>query len=292
MPFRNLIPTSLIAALSASPVGAASRPPDVLKPSSAWNVNYGGDGCRLVRSFGTGEDIVFLIFDRFAPGQGFKLILAGKQFSSTSGKAQVRFGPSEAEQSLDFLAGDLGERRPAFIFRGTNNVDGAQGKLNDGDWAPPEPIPAERFAAIRQLTIGRPLRHPLVLEIGSMKGSFAALDKCIDNLLVTWGIDPAVNATLSRRPRPKNNPGRWITNEDYPSAARWRGAQGMVEFRLSVDATGKPSACYIQQSPRPPEFDAAVCNAMKRRASFDPALDKDGKPVASFFKSSVLFLMD
>ena len=54
---------------------------------------------------------------------------------------------------------------------------------------------------------------------------------------------------------------------------------------------GKPSACHIQQSASPPEFSKAVCDAMMRRAHFEPALDKDGKPVASYYRSSVIFLM-
>ena len=38
-------------------------------------------------------------------------------------------------------------------------------------------------------------------------------------------------------------------------------------------------------------FDDAVCAAMMKRARFDPALDKDAKPIKSYWRTSVRFQM-
>ena len=124
-----------------------------------------------------------------------------------------------------------------------------------------------------------------------MKAPFAALDKCMDELLVRWGVDVARHTTLFRRVVPVESPANWLKNSDYPESARFKGAQGIVNFRLSIDDVGKATACHIQQSTRPPEFDTAVCKALMRRARFKPALDKDEKPLASYYRGTVVFSM-
>lgn len=68
-----------------------------------------------------------------------------------------------------------------------------------------------------------------------------------------------------------------------------QGKRAIVHFRLNVDAAGQPTACHIQQSTRPKAFDDAVCKAIMRNARFDPALDAEGQPVASYWLNSVVF---
>lgn len=232
------------------------------------------------------------MFDRFAPGQNFKLLVAGARLNSlgTAEAAELRFGPNEQMQKVAFFQGDLGKGRPALIFRGTLSLEGKSKPKSKPDGVPAEPIGSDRIAAVNALTIGTPLRRPVRLALGSMRAPFAALDKCTDDLLVRWGVDPVRHATLTREATPKVDPSHWITSNDYPSTALMRGAQGIVDFRMSVDENGSPTGCHIQQSTRPPEFDTTVCKVMMKHAQFLPALDKDGKPFADFFRSSVTFV--
>lgn len=107
----------------------------------------------------------------------------------------------------------------------------------------------------------------------------------------SWGIDRQTLDTIATHPRPIKSLGTWVLPSDYPSGLQRKGAQGLVQFRLTVDVDGKPSACHIQKSTRPAEFDRAVCKAMMRRARFEPATDKDGNPVAYYWRNAVRFEM-
>jgi hypothetical protein len=42
-----------------------------------------------------------------------------------------------------------------------------------------------------QLSVDLSRRYSVQLELGPMKGPLVALDKCTDDLITTWGLDPA-----------------------------------------------------------------------------------------------------
>lgn len=268
-----------------------------LEPSSNWMIDYADDSCRLSRQFGTDKDTVVAIFTKFAPGEEFQLTMVGKlvELQGVTRKASVKFGPAETEQQLKFGIGNLGNDMPALIFldqisiAAPEEVDKKNGKKAATGKYLDLPMTAEREAAVTQLFIGRPLRRPIELELGAMDKPFAALSTCIDELLTHWGIDVAKHKSLSMPVRPAGNPGRWVTPNDYPRGMLMKRKQAIVHFRLSVDENGKASACNIQQSTRPKAFDDAVCRALMRKAKFQPALDKDSEPIASYFRSTVVF---
>jgi hypothetical protein len=285
------------AAICTPASGQSSKEPLVLKPTSAWNVDYADDRCRLMREFGAGKDQVFAIFDRYGPDDEFRLTLAGKPFQrpQDGGRAIVQFGPAEAEQQREFYQGNLGEL-PALVFHSQMRVApptpselAAIEKAKGDDWIVLAPVGSARESAIGNLTVGKPLRRKVTLEIGSMQRPFEALGKCVDDLITTWGINVERHRTLTQRVRPLVSPGRWIVANDYPFKMLSAGQPAIVEFRLSVDAEGRPSACKIQSTTRPAEFDEAVCSALMKRARFAPALDAEGKPLASYYRSTVRF---
>ena len=294
MPKRRVLSSFVLAAMLTTALHAAAPEPEVLAASTKWNVNYADDSCRLLRAFGTGDDLSMVVFDRFAPGQDFKLMLVGKRFGNVrpGGEATVQFGPDEAKQAHSFFSGDLGKGRPALILRGDLRLDAPIDRDRSSRKAAREqapPMSPERIAAVDWLTVTSPPRRPVRFALGSMQAPFAALDKCIANLLTKFGIDTQRHANLSRRVEPMSKPGSWLNSSDYPQIAVVKGAQGIVNFRLSVDASGTPTACHIQQSSRPQEFDKAVCAAMMRRARFASALDQAGVALASFFRGTVVF---
>ena len=293
---KAIATVSIIAA--ASPAAAqSSKDPLVLKPSSAWHVDYADDRCRLARQFGEGDEQVYAFFDRYGPSEYFRLTVAGKPVKTSVEKADaaVQFGPSEAQQEILFFNGNLG-KRPALLFAGNVRVAPATAsefaaatKRDDDDRIDFAPISEARQKAIRYLSIGKPLRRAVTLETGSMRAPFAALDKCIDNLMTNWGIDTEKHKTLTRKLKPQQSPGKWVVSSDYPLDMLASGQPAIVEFRLSVGVDGIPTACYIQSTTRPKEFDDAVCKSVMRRARFDPALDADGKPLVSYYRNTVRF---
>lgn len=101
-------------------------------------------------------------------------------------------------------------------------------------------------------------------------------------------IVPAAPAGLPSRALPTPiNPAGWITQADYPAAAIRANAEGVVGYRLDVDARGRPAGCTITESSRNADLDAATCSLLTRRGRFQPALDSRGRPVPGSYVSRV-----
>lgn len=308
----RFIASTAAATLALCPSAAlAAKDPLTLKPISAWQVDYAEDRCRLIRKFGDEENTVFAVFDRYGPGESFRLTLAGEPVrgpraarSNLSTRIaspepllalSVRFGPHEDVQKLVTYNGSFGEHSALIVAESAR-----LGPVSGTGKQPPKEVESAKLAqlampararekAVRYLEIGRPLSRAVVLETGSMAGPFAALDTCVEDLIGTWGVDIEKHKTLLRPALPSNDPGTWIASEDYPDAMISAGQAALVEFRLNIGADGLPTACYIQSTTRPKEFDDTVCRAVMSRARFDPALDAEGKPIASYYRNSVRF---
>jgi TonB family protein len=296
---RDLSIFVLLAAL-ALPGSAAAKELPRLKPSSKWNIHYADDSCRMGRSFGEGDQKVVLIADRYEPGGDLRLSFVGKRAYTRldEGDAQIRFGPVEAEQKVPFYPGTLADKTPTLILQRSvriapyppETLEAYEAALKAGkyDFKWPKVTP-EQEAAVTYVEVKQRGGQPFILETGSLGPPLAVLEKCTDELLDHWGIDVAKHASLSRRVRPTSNPGNWVKSRDYPSEMLRQGKRAIVHFRLNVDAAGAPTACHIQQSTRPKAFDDAVCKAIMRNAKFEPALDAEGKPLASYWLNSVVF---
>lgn len=287
-------------ALLVAPNGViAARPePLTLKPSSSWHVDYAEDRCRIARVFGEEKEKTLLFLDRYGPGEYFRLTVAGAPVRTSRGKGEVtvQFGPAEKEQQLYFFNGTL-DKMPALVFTSGARVAppsdqelAAIAKRLPGDeWIELAPVNDARLKAITHLALSKPLQRPVILETGPMRAAFKASDKCIDNLMTTWGIDVEKHKSMLRMPTPQQTPARWVVSSDYPLKMLSSGQPAIVEFRLSVGADGIPTACHIQSTTRPKEFDDAVCESVMRRARFDPALDANGTAIASYYRNTVRF---
>jgi TonB family protein len=299
----------ILSILSGLAVASASSPlhaRDVvrLKPSSPWNLDYAEDSCRLARRFGGAGQQITLVLDQFGPGEDFQMILGGNVLDTylrvqRPVKLTVRFGPVEAAAETTADTGKIGEER-ALLVHGAQRLapisDAEKKALEESDegGAPftPEPIGQAREAAAAWLELGKGLRSDLVLETGPMDKPLAALRECSWDTVKSWGLDVQQQKTLSRHLQPKRDSRTWLSPADYPLAMVRGGQQGIVNYRLLVDAAGKPTACHIQTSTRPKDFDEAVCRAIMKRAKFEPALDAQGKPVPSFWRQTVRFRLE
>ncbi|WP_422059919.1 energy transducer TonB [Sphingopyxis sp.] len=280
---------SLLVALSM-PVSAHAQERLVLAASSSWNINYADDYCRLQRMFGTGDEKVMLMIDRFSPSESFRLNLAGKRFSRSGSveAATVQFGADLPEQKLEFYAGDLGKEVPAWLFIPNVRIRPLAEPIKEDE---PRKVTFSEAdeAAVNEIRIGKPLKQQVVLQTGSMKGAFGALRACTDELLRHWGIDVDRHREVAQIARPIGSPGNWLRNSDYPGDMVVKGEPGMVQFRLVIGEDGLVRSCHVQQSTNSEGFDEAVCNALKRRARFEPARDKAGNPLVSYYMNRVHF---
>jgi len=279
-----------------SPLPAKSESVLQLKPSSNWHMHYADDSCRIMRTFGEGRQKVAFYLERFEPGDNFSMLVAGRPFRSISKReyAFVRFGEGQVTTRLNFTNGSLPDFESAMIFGGT--WFGAQ--PTDGDKISKPKTQKDVFSqifapdaesAIEWISVKRPNQKAVVLETGSMGRPMVAMRQCTDRLLTRWGVDIEKHRDLASRVKPANNPGRWVRASEYPSDLLSKGQQGIVHFRLSVDSHGSPTECHIQKSTRPEGFDKAVCDALMRRARFEPAKTRDGESIASYWRSAARF---
>lgn len=294
---------ALAAVLMAGAVSAGDDPPLVLNPTSQWHLDYADDSCRLLRGFGEGENKSVVLIERYEPGDSFFMVVGGKPLDASRNADSVfRFGPGGYEYDGSSQVGDFGDYSPAVMASGMFLIappDFREGDREDFDLEElaldtdpfEHEISPEQEAAISWLEVQRGGNRAVRFELGSMGPPMAAMRKCTNELLTHWGIDLEAHKGLTRPAVPTTSPVRWVRSSDYPAGLMRRGAQGIVQFRLSVGADGEPTQCHIQKSTRPEGFDKAVCEALMRRAQFEPALDAQGQPIASYWRNTVRFEM-
>lgn len=307
MPAAFRISASVVAAVTLAcshniAFAKDDEAPLVLEPSSHWNLDYADDSCRLARIFGEGDDKVAFYIERYEPGDRFFLMVAGKALEGNRrANAEFSFGPGGKTREGEGETGTFGEYDPA-LFEGAmalmplsdDKDDDSYRGFNAEEFAADTNVLGQELlpdqeAAIEWLQISRGSKQPVRLALGSMGQPMSAMRACTDELLTSWGVDIAAHGSLTRRATPTRSPSRWMSTSDYPTELLRKGMQGLVQVRLSVGADGQPTQCHIQRSTRPEGFDTAVCAALMRKARFDPALDAGGRPIASFWRTSVRF---
>ncbi len=304
------------ATLLASHPQLASAKSVRLAPSGNWEVNHDKDSCVLGRTFGEGEDRTGLYFTRYEPGDAFSLTLVSKYVRTRSYNRQqnnissvgytgvprgieseVQFGPSEKAFRIDGTPATGAGGVKAIIFPGSMTIGGnmpspeGEEKWLSADLSNPYRIPAEREAAITELVFHSGLADELALETASLGKPFAVLRDCNDWLLKQWGIDVEKHRHLSRRVTPVGEPTDWFLAADYPKSMLSELRTGLVHFRLMIEPDGKVSDCTIQQSTFPEDFARTTCEAVMKRARFDPALDADGQPIRSYWLNAVRWVI-
>ena len=117
-------------------------------------------------------------------------------------------------------------------------------------------------------------------------------------------VDPGIGTGLGTKPepappagldpvsaKPRNDPSRWVTTNDYPSVSIREEQFGVTSFAVSVDAKGRVSDCRITGSSGHPRLDKATCNFVTRRARFTPARDNQGLKTTGSYSNSVSWVL-
>jgi hypothetical protein len=273
----------------------AAREQRTLEPSSVWLLDYADERCSLVRDFGADQDRVQLQLVSYGDWNNFRLMVSGPGLTPSSkpfGFASVRFAGDADDREADAVYGTLGETKdPAASFGAsfTPYLD-----WTDLRWLPKDQRKAARdenkkpdpaFDATVEALLMQLERGPaLDFRTGNMAKPLAALRVCIDDLVKTWGVDPAAQKALSRPAKPVRST---IRRLQYPSRALENGINAYVPVRLLIDATGNAETCTVQANLVDPQFKKNVCDGLAGK--FEPALDANGKPIASMYSTSVYF---
>ncbi|MDP3676904.1 MAG: energy transducer TonB [Novosphingobium sp.] len=271
----------------------AAKPVVELEPSTPWNMDYAKDSCLLIRAFGEGKQRIILRFERTAPSTVFSLSMIGAPLRTSSNLSEVTvtFGPQgrpdKRERAPSGLAGDK-EKLPLVIIEATS-ILGPKPTSVLGSIA----ISPEAEQAVDNLLIDhKSSKSAYLLKLGPMGEPMKAMRACTDELLGHWGLDPAVQRTVRSLPEPLSSPGGWLRSADYPKESLASGKSAVIRFRLTVSAAGKATGCAIQSGTRSPEFEKTTCAMLVKRANFKPASDQSGNPVASYFTSTVTWIVN
>lgn len=88
-------------------------------------------------------------------------------------------------------------------------------------------------------------------------------------------------------PRPPQQIGGTIVDDDYPAAAIRANAEGTTTVELSVTASGAVDGCTVVRSAGHYALDDATCDILSQRARFSPARDARGRPVKAIVRRVV-----
>jgi hypothetical protein len=288
-----------LATVAAAPAQAENA--HGLAPASPWNLVYDDDSCALRRTFGDSENPAFLEMRRFAPGGGLQVIVASKRLKGRDIRSfTYRFGDEEPWRDAGRLKVSLDDGLGGVVFSvplveaPAEVTDPAERALylHSVDWRARERALAAETDAITVsgVTVRNVHRGDMTLRHGSLVAPLAALNECIDELLTHWNIDVEAHKTLARPVLPIDFSAAASMIGYPPKMARGR-MQGLVNIRLAIDATGRVTACRIQMPLSDPAFEASSCDDIQHAFEFEPALDKDGKPIASYWTTRVQFQM-
>lgn len=288
-----------VATLGAahSPLPAiAAKAPQVLDPSTPWNLDYADDSCALRREFGPADKRVVLELRQFAPDDSFEATLASKAFTTRDSTMKVQFVPQDAPRTigrpliLTYPGGISALRWNDSLFQNDKSEDVGENATVQSQRPRGNAAYKAREASIRALEISGALTMPIVLQIGEMHQAMAGMRTCIDELMTHWGIDAVAQKTLTRRARPVGQV-QWakLIQANYPRTLLEAGKSGRVGVRMIVGADGKPISCHIQSVVQDVIFGQTACSGMMKAARFEPALDAAGKPIASYFLTRVIY---
>ena len=264
-------PFALLAFLLL-PSAAHAAESATLAPSTPWKVDYAKEECRLLRTFGTGEDAVTMRLARGSGVQSFDMVIAGAKVPRLGDEVKVtmRLEPQATAAEFDGYSMAVPNRPEKFIRWYDGSPEILAGITNDQQ---------VRLLADKKLDV--------VMLWSDGKAALEALQACHDDLLKGWGANVDEIRALKVQPQPIGSPGRWATNSDYPTRELQREIQGTVTFQLKLDSTGAVENCLILLSSDSAVLDEQSCKLMRQRAKFKPARDAGDQPVTSFYVNRI-----
>jgi TonB family protein len=252
-----------VLATVASPAGfAPAHAADQARlavPANRWNVDYGTLRCSLARRLGGEQSPVLILSSNLGRDEPELILLRGGEqaLPDLPDRVDVVLSPSNERETVRVYG--RGGSAEAVTLTG----------LREGFF--------DRFAAARNVRFEAGARAIVDLPIPSADEAVAALRACNDDLLRSWGIDPALEASWQRPPRHLSGS---ISSDDYPAAAQRAGHTGTVVVRYAVGTDGKVNDCVVLVSSSSRHLDSATCY-FTRQWRFEPALDAEGRPVSA-----------
>lgn len=282
---------------------AAAEERHLLAPNSSWVLEYDDDSCALQRGFEADEQTVFLEIRQFEPGPAFQLTLASADFEVRRALPEIRYGDDadvwEAENASIANFGDdlrgvvLNDSMfPASLKEELQELDPNERQLRHHDLYRNLLTIRERENSIQSIGIAGSFRNEVTLQTGEMREPMDAMRLCMDELLTHWGIDAEAHQSLSRPALPRDyDRAAQRVIQIYPTSMLRQGNNARLRVRLAISEEGEVTGCHLQVPIEHDEFREAACRSLGR-ARFEPALDQDNNPIASFWTTTISYYVN
>lgn len=283
LPFT--IAASALCALPAMPA-QAGEDVQVVRPISAWAVDWRPEYCVVNAMFGSQEQPLYFQMSQYGPGHLYEFALTGKVLR-----------PFVSAEQVAFSFGKHGKARPAAIQRADSELYG-EGMIFSAVLGAPsadesrvQPFADDELATDIDRIVVQRGSHRLIVGTGPLAGIVSAMRKCADDLVTTWGLDPKAQATLSRPATAVDIRGLVRTlKASYPRSLSYKGKQARLNVHARIDASGAVTHCSVPESYNDPKFDELACRNLRGYA-FEPALDAQGNPVASYWNTTIIYTL-
>lgn len=298
MKFGSLASLLAAAALSAVPAAAAAADApaaDVYKPAGQWSVDYGDDYCRLARNFSDGTNTMAVAFERIQPGPSMRLVLVGPDLKAYHSANELgwRFLPNDAARKARAMRSQTADGKQWYNL-GQVTLAAFKPPAPGTPPAPPPPYSrdAEQATAkgISGFVVDGGLASPVQVDTGDLGAPIAALQACADDLAKSWGLDPAKLQTEKSPAIPEGGGAGWLPQGTVAFSDFAKLGGGSNQVRLMVDATGKAISCAINRPTLDQSTNDKICKILLDKASFTPAKDATGQPMAGYWMGSPMFL--
>jgi len=232
-----------------------------------WQLDYSPVACRLLATFGPEKETVE--FSQTDPRGKLRLSIVSRTLPSTSIIRYVSVWLDDPDHFLPLQSAPLptiGGLRVLHI----PEADGLREALAAGA--------AKGGLVTLSFSTGG---HNRSYQLGKITSLLSALDRCMDDLVTSWGYD-AAEQRAATPPIPVAAPASWVTDKDYPQFLSRDAKGGGLNARLDIDAAGSIVGCQAQEAGGAKEFYALTCRLLKERGRYTPAKAKDGRPIASY----------
>lgn len=313
MNFRNSAAALAAASMVLGSAGLQAQSADssTFEQSGPWALEFGDDFCQLAGTFSNGEDEIALALERVSADNAARLVLVGNSIRSYRTAQEIGYSylPSGSERVARYIRSETPEGRayynlgmiaigpdPFAIFSAAPGEQAAPPPpAADGTPAvfaqPPYDRAAEQEYAngITGISFGEGLQSDFRINTGSMRAPVAALQSCMDDLLLSWGLDWEKHRAMTQRAAPVGPAYEWIPGgivgfQDWEAFAGARNS-----FRVMIDAAGNPTSCHVHWPSLPARKNEQICDGIMENGSFTPALDGEGQPMASYWSVDYLF---
>ena len=149
-------------------------------------------------------------------------------------------------------------------------------------------LAASDGAAIDQVALSRG-RERVRLATGNFEPVFEAMNACTRDLVDSWGLSPETLDQVASGPRWTNASAvAQLIQADYPVIGLRRGEQSDLHLRVTIEVDGRVSDCHVTQMTAS-DFGDRPCRTIIEHARFEPALDREGRPMRYFYVTNIRY---